>query len=77
LLTPKTEEELEKIFWKLIRKKEFHGMDKRWGAGSLDFYKMVSKSRRRHDFNPEYLPNDKAYLTAIKNINDYIHKHYP
>ena len=53
-------------------------MDSRWAAGSLDYYKMVSHSKKgRTDFTPEYIRNDKAYLTAIKNINNYIHEKYP
>ena len=77
LLTEEKEKELEDLFWKLIRKKQFHGMDSRWGSGVLDYYKNLSKSTKRHDLNPEYIQGNKGYLTAIKNINDYIHNKYP
>jgi len=55
-LTPEIEEKLEKMFWKLVRKKDFHGMDRRWGSGELDYYKLISKNGvGRKNFYPEYL----------------------
>ena len=52
-------------------------MDSRWKSGDLDYYKSLSNRRQSKEFNPEFIREDKAYLDAIKNINDYIHEKFP
>jgi len=74
LLTPDVETKLEKLFWSLARKKQYNGLNRRWD--NVDYYKSLSNRRQGKDFNPESVEGDKAYLTAIKNVNDYIHNEY-
>jgi len=45
LLTPQIESKLEKMFWNLIRKREFHGMDRRWSKDDLDYYRSLQNRR--------------------------------
>ena len=52
-------------------------MDSRWESGKLDYYRSLSNRRQGKEFNPEFVKGDKAFLNAIKNVNNYIHENFP